>query len=118
MYNHIQIIKNSLAEIAAIGSRYLNEINDFPSISIIQQKKYINTDLKLYTINFIIRGYVMSDEDSTDDSEQLVRLVEERLNAVKDSFDGIRILSIDTDTGLLSPYGVCNIQCEAKWYEC
>ena len=121
MYEHIKIIENSLKQIASFGPWYIDKVNDFPSLAIIRKQKhfeYINNGIRMYRLTFTIRGYVMSDEDSIEDSEILVRNVETRLNAVKDQFEDIRILSIDTDTGLLSPYGMCDIECEARWYEC
>jgi hypothetical protein len=27
------------------------------------------------------------------------------------------VLSVETDEGLLSPYGMCDLACEVSWYE-
>lgn len=121
MYERIQTIKSALSTVTTLGPWFLNDVNDFPSVALRHRKKsFVNLSAneRIAVMNFTIRGYVMSDEDSTDDCELLIRQIEAALESIRSEFVHLRILSIDTDSGLLSPYGVCEIECEASWYEC
>lgn len=114
-------IELALTSVAYKGSMYLNKITDFPSYSVSRvssSRDHLSNNVQIIKCNFVIRGYVMSDEDSTDDIEILIRQFEEQLYNIRKDFIDIRVISIDTDSGLLSPYGVCNLMCEAVWYDC
>jgi len=122
-------ILNSLVEALGIiapcfrNYRYLNDVNDFPSICIggtpLVDYTHYGAGQRLLTMQQLIRGYVLTaEEDSIDDSEELARLIEVAVDDFAKSVDGVysaRVTQISTDEGLLSPYGVCDVQIEISY---
>ena len=115
------LVANTSAWSATPG--YIEDVNDFPSVSIFIPRETLyhlsasgaspnGTIIKSFT--FQIRGYVFSDEDSLEDSETLAYEIEQSLPAFSNYYTGtlldIRVTSLSTDEGLLSPYGVCDLE--------
>lgn len=103
--------------------RYLNDINDFPSICFggtpsVDYVHYGNGQ-RLQTMRQLLRGYVRTnEEDSLLDSEALAAEIEAIVNAFADTHPEVydaRVTQISTDEGLLSPYGLCDVQIEIRY---
>lgn len=118
--NKIQAVEQALSNIATIGSGYIDKVNTFPSVAVLRPsiaRKHVGDASIINTYVFTVRGYVQTDEDSINSSEQLARSIEHSIqNMNKDIFYSIRVNSVDTDEGLLSPYGMCDVTCEASWF--
>lgn len=85
--------------------------SSFPYLQVVQYNQHYGNDNKYYPINFVLRGYVYSDaEDSTDDIEQLCYDIEQASAAFAQA--DVRIVRIETDSGLMSPLGVCDLEIE------
>lgn len=102
---------------------YLDDVNDFPSVSVFipRETRYHigSTDATIRQFTFQIRGYVFSsDSDSTIDSDLFAMEIEEALDLflsvapedIKSSVFSTRVVSLGTDEGLLTPYGVCDLE--------
>ena len=101
--------------------KYLDEINDFPSICLLPQEESrleTGANRRLGSIGVALRGYVF-DENNVDKAEILAQNVESkvdsfsanvaaRANGVSDA----RVISFRTDEGLLQPYGVADLEIE------
>jgi hypothetical protein len=115
----ITALESSLASIATVGPGFIDAVNDFPSVAILRpsvQRAHIGAAATLDSFSFLIRGYVYSGDDSLVAAEILARDIELCVQSfnyqlVYDS----RVLSVETDEGLLSPYGMCDILCEIRW---
>jgi hypothetical protein len=64
----------------------------------------------------------MSDEDSLYDSENLARDIEQVVTSYADSSANLsvhrsQVLSIGTDEGLFSPYGIADVEIEIAYEE-
>lgn len=115
----ISIVETALAEIATVGPGYIDQVSDFPAVAILRpsvQRQHIGDRVTVDAFNFIVRGYVLTDEDSISASEALARSIEESIQSINSPliYDA-RVLSVETDEGLLSPYGMCDILCEVRW---
>jgi hypothetical protein len=92
--------------------RFLDELNDFPCLCFYidsESFKHIGGGIRYRTAVIVIRGYVYSDSDSSDDSEALLSDIEWVVSHIRlrnRCIIDARILSIGTDGGVLSPYGV------------
>jgi hypothetical protein len=120
----LKALTDSLLNISSVTSivrsGFLLDANSFDAIAILQPKQtreHYGANSKLLILEALVRGYTYNDEDSTDASEALARQIE----AVVDSFaesnrslgiHSARVLAITTDSGLLSPYGNCDINIE------
>lgn len=91
---------------------FLDELNDFPAICFYidsENIKHIGADIRYKTAIVVVRGYVYSDSDSSDDSEALLSDIEwvlAHISLRNRCIIDARILSMGTDGGVLSPYGV------------
>lgn len=103
--------------------RYLNDINDFPSICLggtpsVDYVHYGNGQ-RLQTMRQLLRGYVRTtEEDSLIDSETLAANIESIVNGFAESVPGVydaRVTQLSTDEGLLSPYGICDVLIEIRY---
>lgn len=115
----IQAVERALSTIAHVGSGYIDKVNTFPSVAILRPsiaRTHAGDASIINTYTFTVRGYVQSDEDSLDHVELLARNIELAVQQVT-VFYSIRVVSVDTDEGLLSPYGMCDITCEASWFD-
>ena len=95
--------------------KYLNEINDFPTIcvrAVGEDRLEIGADVRFGTFGFEIRAYVKdeaiieTEEDLADDIEfVLENLTSEATSQAREITD-VRITSTETDEGLMTPFGV------------
>lgn len=112
----IEIIENALSSIAAVGPGFIDQVNDFPAVAILRpsiSRTYIGDRKTIDRFSFIIRGYVSTDGDSINASEALARNIEYVVQTLSStSFYSARVLTVETDEGLLSPYGMCDVLCE------
>lgn len=117
--SRIAVIEESLASIATVGPGFIDQVNDFPAVALLRPsvaRQYIGARRTIDTFTFIIRGYVLADEDSIDSSEALARSIEQVMQELSSPLlYSSKILSVETDEGLLSPYGMCDITCEVSW---
>ena len=97
--------------------KYLNEINDFPTIcvrAVGEDRLEIGAGVRFGTFGFEIRGYVKDEdtieveEDLADDIEYVLQaavlLPSARDNAL--AITDIILTSTETDEGLMTPFGV------------
>jgi hypothetical protein len=114
-YDTAYNFKTDLRDNIYRGLKYLDEINDFPSIYITSGREIRkfntnnNTEAK---IESTLRCYVNSD-DPVDQINNLVLDVEHILYNFKGTPDlqlfDVNILTVLTDSGLLHPYGMAEI---------
>jgi hypothetical protein len=103
--------------------KWLDQINDFPSICI-----HIETDYKSHLettpsvvggdFNMIIRGYLHS-EDVVAAGDELIQQIEDSLNALTAvtyiQADDIHINSLEHDEGLFEPYGTVTVNVDIAY---
>jgi len=97
------------------GYKYIDEINDFPSLYVVsgqEQRVYHTKDLTESIVSTTIRCYVYSD----DAEQQLNDLIQDIEHVIYNmsldvqlQLQDITIKEIDTDSGLLEPYGMAEI---------
>ena len=115
----ITLIEDALSAIAIVGPGYIDQVNDFPAVAILRPsvaRASIGDAVTVDSFSFVVRGYILTDEDSINASEALARDVEESIQSLRSPlvYDA-RVLSVETDEGLLSPYGMCDVLCEVRW---
>lgn len=92
--------------------RFLDELNDFPALCFYidsESFKHVGGGVRYRTAIVVIRGYVYSDSESSDDSEALLSDIEWVVSHIRlrnRCIIDARILSMGTDGGVLAPYGV------------
>lgn len=101
--------------------KYLNDINDFPTITLGATPRE-DYDIEgngqlLKSVRQSIRAYVMSDDDSLFDTENLANDIETVVssyaaNAANLGVHRSQVIALQTDEGLLSPYGLCELEVE------
>ena len=102
---------------------FLEEINDFPVIclhTLDETRVHIGAGVKYGNITINLRGYVYDeeDDDANASTEALVEDIEHVINYLPTRhpcFVELRILDISTDEGIMSPYGVCEINLLATY---
>jgi len=102
--------------------RYLEEINDFPTICFLSRgepRLHRGAGRKLAGLQIDVRGYVY-DENEVGSAETLGADIE----TIVDNFAGryrnfgvedCRVLSFSTDEGLFSPYGVVDLSVQLTY---
>ena len=105
--------------------RYFEDINDFPTICFGGTPKedieHYGAGQQLRKMRQSLRGYTCTfEESSIDSSEALARDIEIVVEnfaylASNLSVYGARVTSISTDEGLLSPYGICDVELEIDY---
>jgi hypothetical protein len=97
------------------GYKFIDEINDFPSIYLtsgLEQRVYNTTNLTEAFVGVTLRCYVYGD-DAQEQLSELIKDIEHIIYNIK--FDteillqDITIKEIVTDSGLLEPYGMAEI---------
>jgi hypothetical protein len=119
------IIFNSRVAQAHRNYRYLSDINDFPTITMggIQSERidHMGDRRVIKTLNQSIRGYTYGDaEDSLSASENLARDIETVIDRFADMASNLsvfdaRVTQVTTDEGLMSPYGLCDLQVQISY---
>tara|TARA_R110000868_G_scaffold387886_3_gene656606 strand:+ start:2018 stop:2473 length:456 start_codon:yes stop_codon:yes gene_type:complete len=116
-----QFIANKLKEGLAGNNvftrfKYMDEINDFPTICI-----HANLDNKIFNQTNTFGGYLtvnlrcyVHNEDAIGDCDMLLQNIEEIINSLFEPslFEDIRIRSIDSDEGLVTPFGIADMTLE------
>jgi hypothetical protein len=123
MHNKIQLIEAALESVAPLSSPYLDDINSFPSISLIRHgmnvasRRHIGASKTLDSLQYSVRGYICSSvESSLDDCEALARNIETAIQSIHgDSIYSSKIIELHTDEGLFAPYGICDVICKLEW---
>ena len=97
--------------------KFLDEINDFPSLYIAggtEIREFNSENLTTATLDATIRAYVFSEDNSQSDIDNLVQDIEHVIYNIGDnSSKGIQqfnIANISADEGLLTPYGLSEIE--------
>lgn len=114
-YSSSYEFKTDLHRNAYRGFRFIDEINDFPSIYVtsgLEQRIYNTNRLTESIVTVTVRCYVYGE----DPQQQLSELIEDVEHVIyNSSFDtqiqvqDITIKQILTDSGLLEPYGMAEI---------
>ena len=117
----------TISGIAKVDRRYrfLDDINDFPTVTLgatpTEDYELYGDGQQLKTLRQSIRGYVYThEEDSLLESELLARQVEdivEQFASIARDLDveSAYVTSIGTDEGLMTPYGVAEIEIEVVY---
>lgn len=115
----IALIETALADIAEVGPGYIDIINNFPAVALLRpsvSRANIGDSVTVDAFSFIVRGYVLTDQDSLYASEDLARAIERTIQSLDSPLIySSKVLSVETDEGLLSPYGMCDVLCEVSW---
>ena len=97
--------------------KFLDEINDFPSLYIAggtEIREFNSENLTTATLDATIRAYVFSEDNSQSDIDNLVQDIEHVIYNIGDnSSKGIQqfnIANISADEGLLTPYGLSEFE--------
>lgn len=116
----IALIDTALSTIATLSDGYIDKVSDFPAVAILRRtvrRSNIGASVTLDSFEFIVRGYVYTEEDdSLAASEALARDIEFVIQSIRSPiiYDA-HVLSVETDEGLLSPYGMCDVLCIVRW---
>jgi hypothetical protein len=117
--SQVALIETALSTIATVGPGFIDQVNDFPAVALLRpsvSRQHIGARATINRFTFVVRGYVLTDEDSIESSEDLARAIERTLQSLDSPLIySSRVLSVETDEGLLSPYGMCDIACEVDW---
>ena len=117
--SRIALIENALSAIANVGPGFIDQVNDFPAVALLRpsvSRSAIGDRKSIDNFSFVVRGYVQTDEDSIEASEDLARAIERIIQSLNSPLlYSARVLSVETDEGLLSPYGMCDVLCEVAW---
>lgn len=123
MHNKIQLIETALQSVAPLSSPYLDEINSFPSVSLIRHgisiasRKHIGASKTIDSLRYSVRGYTYTSiETAIDDCEALARKLEESIQSI--TGEGVyssTVIELHTDEGLFAPYGLADLKCVLEW---
>jgi len=102
------------------GYKFFDEISAFPSIYLtVEREDYFNYGdrNKFHVLTMEARGYTLdhSVEESGELLAQDMEHIMQWIKKVYPAFEEIRILSVETDTGLNAPYGVALFKLEALY---
>ena len=102
--------------------RYLDEVNDFPTICLYgatDRREHIGTDVRYGNFLTTIRGYLKGSIDDVDNLIDDILFVIESMNFdhTLDTLNLVdaRVISIESDEGLLLPYGLCDITVQVTY---
>ena len=99
--------------------KYLDEINDFPSICLLPRNEARierGANRRLGIIEVALRGYTF-DENNLDRAEFLAQNVEVKVDsfsantaAKANGVSDVRVVTFRTDEGLFGPYGIADLE--------
>lgn len=129
MYNKIKLIEAAIAQVAPLSSPYLDEVNSFPSVTLLRQsissasrsatisRQHIGRAVTLDSLRYIVRGYTYTSiETALDDGEALARKLEDVIQSIKDdSVYSSTVVEVSTDEGLFAPYSIIEIHGILEW---
>jgi hypothetical protein len=97
--------------------KFLDEVNDFPSIYVsagTEIRDFNSKSLTVGTLDVTIRAYVFGEDNSQNLSDDLVQDIEHVIYSLGDNPEmGILDITIDnisTDEGLTTPYGIAEVE--------
>jgi len=101
--------------------KYIHDLNDFPAITFIprqEQRDHFGDQQKHGIITVQLRCYVYDGDtaDIADECERLADQIEEAVDTFSDTYydlyevEEARVVSLRTDDGLMTPYGVADLQ--------
>mgnify|MGYP000225869073 CR=1 FL=1 len=114
-YNPSYQFKTDLHRNAYRGYKFIDEINDFPSIYMVsgqEQRIYHTRNLTESVVSTTIRCYVNSDDSQQQLNDLITDIEHVVYNMTLDvnlQLQNISIKRIETDSGLLEPYGMAEI---------
>jgi hypothetical protein len=110
-YNH-NIFNNAYRKI-----KFLDEVNDFPSIYLsagTEIRNFQSENLTVATLNVIIRAYVYGEDNSQTAADNLIEDIEHVIYSIGDEPEkgilDITIQNISADEGLAFPYGIAELE--------
>ena len=97
--------------------KFLDEVNDFPSIYVsagTEIRDFNSKSLTVGVLDVTIRAYVFGEDNSQNLSDDLVQDIEHVIYSLGDNPEmGILDITIDnisTDEGLTTPYGIAEVE--------
>lgn len=97
--------------------KFLDEVNDFPSIYLsagTEIRNFQSENLTVATLNVIIRAYVYGEDNSQTAADNLVEDIEHVIYSIGDEPEkgilDITIENISADEGLAFPYGIAELE--------
>ncbi len=106
---------------------YLDQINAFPMICIYGEKEtrvHIGSGIKYGILQLRLRGYIMGGENSVllsedlaDDIEYIIQALPQSSEYCNDNIVDAKVISLQTDEGLFSPYGLCDLSVEISYQQ-
>jgi hypothetical protein len=118
--------KTDLFEAVEAKLKYWDEVNDFPSVYVTaggETRDYLPGQFKWGFLTLSIKAYTKSDlavEELEDLLEDIEKVLDSNAQLIYDSVRNefctdINIISINTDEGLLLPYGVGEIIIQVRY---
>jgi hypothetical protein len=99
--------------------KFLDEVNDFPSIYVsagTENRDFNSQNLTTATLDATIRIYIYGEDDAQSQVDNLLQDVEHVIYSLGDNSNrgilDITISNISTDEGLVTPYGLGEIELE------
>ena len=97
---------------------YLDEVNDFPAITLIsrsESREQRGAGRKLALIEISVRGYIYDGSDAMGVAEQFAFRIESAIETFQDNFASLaveeaRVAEVRTDEGVFQPYGIVDMQ--------
>ena len=109
--------KNNIFGNAYRKIKFLDEVNDFPSIYLAagtEIRNFQSENLTVATLTVIIRAYVYGEDNSQLLADDLVQDIEHVIYSIGDNPDkgilDITIENITQDEGLSFPYGIAEVE--------
>ncbi len=97
--------------------KFLDEVNDFPSIYLsagTEIRNFQSENLTVATLNVIIRAYVYGEDNSQTAADNLAEDIEHVIYSIGDEPEkgilDITIENISADEGLAFPYGIAELE--------
>jgi hypothetical protein len=117
--------KTNLHENVFRGFKTIEEINDFPSIYMVagsEARTYNTVGTSQSSLALMIRVYTYDEEDKfiNEHINDIVQDIEHVVYNLPRTYSNLEILditivSINTDEGLLTPYGIVELQIQARY---
>lgn len=97
--------------------KFIDEVNDFPSLYLTagtEIRDFQSSNLTEGTLDITIRTYVYGNDNSYEQLDNLLEDIEHVVYSISNRPDlgilDIKIENIQTDEGLLSPYGLAEVE--------
>lgn len=116
-YDNIYQYKHNVFNNVYRKIKFLDEVNDFPSIYLsagTEIRNFQSENLTVATLNVIIRAYVYGEDNSQTAADNLVEDIEHVIYSIGDEPEkgilDITIENISADEGLAFPYGIAELE--------